>query len=76
MAPGETRVVDDRFPVVEGYLASSGNVAADIAVTPAGDITATDVQAALEELDTAISGAGGSGATVTDCIVYAITLGS
>lgn len=30
----------------------SGLTAADIAVTPAGNIAATDVQAALEELDT------------------------
>lgn len=45
---------DELFP-------AATSTAADVAVTPAGTLTATDVQAALEELDTALSSAGAVG---------------
>jgi hypothetical protein len=46
-----------RQAIADGIITSGGaSTAADVAFTPAGSIAATDVQAALEELDADVQG--------------------
>jgi hypothetical protein len=58
--------------ILDGIVAGTGLTAADIVNVPAGDIVATDVQAAIDELDTekaALAGATFTGPLVTSSTV-------